>query len=172
MNVDKFRGWFLKSYFSWNVSRSYRKTGNQLTDPHSMKYNNSLVGASFWIQGLCIFVLTHTVFFILKMTHIQSNVQYLYSMNKWNAVSFVLIHPVHTCGMSLSITLTVPYLTHGGPCTMLYEGHLKSSWTGGSAPLLCRRRHNSITMAHCCKSTNFSNCPCSCSTILKKVLLK
>jgi hypothetical protein len=25
-------------------------------------------------------------------------------------------------------------------CVRLYEGHLKRSWTGGSAPLLCRGR--------------------------------
>jgi hypothetical protein len=40
-----------------------------------------------------------------------------------------------------------------------YEGRLKSSWTGGSEPLLCRRSHNSITAAHCRQSTNFSNGP-------------
>jgi hypothetical protein len=40
-----------------------------------------------------------------------------------------------------------------------YEGRLKSSWTGGSAPLLCRERQNNITAAHCLQSTNFSNGP-------------
>jgi len=29
------------------------------------------------------------------------------------------------------------------PTLDAYEGHLKNSWTGGSAPLLCRRKHNS-----------------------------
>jgi hypothetical protein len=40
-----------------------------------------------------------------------------------------------------------------------YEGRLKSSWTGGSAPLLCRGKHNSITVAHCHQSMNLSNGP-------------
>jgi hypothetical protein len=40
---------------------------------------------------------------------------------------------------------------------LTYEGHLKSSWTGSSASLLCRGRHNSITAAHCRKFSNFSN---------------
>jgi hypothetical protein len=40
-----------------------------------------------------------------------------------------------------------------------YEGHLKRSWTGGNAPLLCRGRHSSITVALCSQSTNFSNGP-------------
>jgi len=41
----------------------------------------------------------------------------------------------------------------------MYEGLLKSSWTGGSAPLLCKMRHNSKTAAHCHQSTNFPNGP-------------
>jgi hypothetical protein len=40
-----------------------------------------------------------------------------------------------------------------------YEGRLESSWTGDSAPLLCRGRRNSIRVRHCRPSTNFSNCP-------------
>jgi hypothetical protein len=36
--------------------------------------------------------------------------------------------------------------------------------------LLCRGRHKSITAAHCRQSTNSSNGPRSCSTILKRVL--
>jgi hypothetical protein len=40
-----------------------------------------------------------------------------------------------------------------------YEGRLKSSWTGGSVPLLCTGRHNSIRAAYCRRSTNFSNGP-------------
>jgi len=39
------------------------------------------------------------------------------------------------------------------------EGRLKSSWTGGSAPLLCRGMHNSIKTAHCHQSTNISKGP-------------
>jgi len=39
---------------------------------------------------------------------------------------------------------------------------LKRSWTGGSAPLLGRGRHNSITAAHSLQSTNFSNSPRTC----------
>jgi hypothetical protein len=39
------------------------------------------------------------------------------------------------------------------------EGCLKSSWTGGSAPLLCKRRYNNKIAAHCSQSTSFSNCP-------------
>jgi hypothetical protein len=59
------------------------------------------------------------------------------------------------------------------PClSFIYEGHLKSAWTGGSAPLLCRGRHNGITTAHCRQSTNFLNGPRSCSAILEMVLLK
>jgi hypothetical protein len=38
-----------------------------------------------------------------------------------------------------------------------YERRLKSSWTGDSAPLLCRGRHNSVTAANCRQSTSFSN---------------
>jgi hypothetical protein len=34
-----------------------------------------------------------------------------------------------------------------------------SSWTGGSAPLLCRGRHNIVTVAHWRQSTKFSNGP-------------
>jgi hypothetical protein len=40
-----------------------------------------------------------------------------------------------------------------------YEDRLKGLWTGGSAPLLCRGIHNSITAPHCRQSTNFSNGP-------------
>jgi len=40
-----------------------------------------------------------------------------------------------------------------------FEGRFKSSQTGGSAPLLCRGRHNSTTAAHYYQSTNFSNGP-------------
>jgi hypothetical protein len=62
-----------------------------------------------------------------------------------------------------------------------YEGRLKSSRTGDSAPLLCRGRHNSITATHCRQSTNFSNDPLTCparllllenASIWRRVLIK
>jgi hypothetical protein len=40
-----------------------------------------------------------------------------------------------------------------------YEGHLKSWWTGGSAPRFCCYASLCITAAHCRQSTNFSNGP-------------
>jgi hypothetical protein len=39
----------------------------------------------------------------------------------------------------------------------IYEGCLKSSWTGGSTPLLCCYASHCITAAHCRQFTNFSN---------------
>jgi hypothetical protein len=54
----------------------------------------------------------------------------------------------------------------------IYKGHLKSSWTGGSVPLLCCYASLCITAAHYRQSTNFLNGPRSCSAILKRVLLK
>jgi hypothetical protein len=35
-----------------------------------------------------------------------------------------------------------------------------------------KERHNSIRASHCRQSTNFPNCPRSCSAILRRVLLK
>jgi hypothetical protein len=54
----------------------------------------------------------------------------------------------------------------------IYEGRLKSSWTGGIAPLLCCYASFCIRAAHCRQSTKFSNGPRSYSAILKRVLLK
>jgi hypothetical protein len=47
-----------------------------------------------------------------------------------------------------------------------YEGCFKSSWTGGSVPLLCLPLHISG------QSMNFSNGPHSSSAMVKRVLLK
>jgi hypothetical protein len=40
-----------------------------------------------------------------------------------------------------------------------YEGRLKSSWTGGSAPRLCSYASLCISAAHCRQATNFSRGP-------------
>jgi hypothetical protein len=53
-----------------------------------------------------------------------------------------------------------------------YEGRLKNSWSGGSAPRVCCYASNCMTAAHCRQSTKFSNGSRSCSVILKSVLLK
>jgi len=41
---------------------------------------------------------------------------------------------------------------------------------GGLVAVCCCYSSLCITAAHCCQSKNFSNDPCSCSTILKRVL--
>jgi hypothetical protein len=53
-----------------------------------------------------------------------------------------------------------------------YDGRWKSSWTGGSAPLVCSYASLCITAAHYRQSTNFSKGPRSSSAILKRALLK
>jgi len=58
---------------------------------------------------------------------------------------------------SVIFTISTWFLTQR--TTMKYEGRLKSSWTGGSAPLLCRGRYGNVTAAHCRQPTNFSKRP-------------
>jgi hypothetical protein len=60
----------------------------------------------------------------------------------------------------------------GGSQIELYEGSLKSSWTGGTAPLLFCYASLCITVAYCVQSPKFSNGRRSCSAILKRALLK
>jgi hypothetical protein len=53
-----------------------------------------------------------------------------------------------------------------------YSLYVDDSMDITSTAQMCRKRYNSITVAHCCQSMNFSNGLCSCSAILKRVLLK
>jgi hypothetical protein len=63
------------------------------------------------------------------------------------------------------LQITVWRLYFGDTCwqicnLLMYVGRLKSSWTGGSAPLLWRWRHKNTAAVHCRQSTNFSKGPC------------
>jgi len=63
--------------------------------------------------------------------------------------SFVILIVYHIIGVIQS------WLTCGGMGTKNCWGAW-SSWTGSNASLLCRGRSNSVTVAHCRQSMNFS----------------
>jgi hypothetical protein len=71
-----------------------------------------------------------------------------------------------------SVVITITTIYKRAHISRIYESCLKSSWTGGSAPLLCCYASFCITAAHRRQSTYFSNGPRSCSVILKRILLK
>jgi len=72
----------------------------------------------------------------LKTARLHREIRYVYFVTIWSEL------PRNCLSFLLTLLYSIPFFLFGMFCiqSRFNEDRLKSSWTGGSAPLLCRGR--------------------------------